>query len=225
MFVHMCQLETVCVLVSTLFHIYILLFAFGSPVPIMGKIKNGSLKPPVGQDRGGRGTLGSKAKFVQYMRRNGFSAAETREALKHLHVNKQRRFTLMRDHFHALPEGARTPTPSYDDYLVTMGSLDINGFIPWSAVPVPEPRRSCMKIFPRTKKEMRDRKIAWADSGEEKSHNYPRRSYGRHVRTAEDQELWWDEAHFAMNREAVCRGLCESEIKSCRANPEVPSRN
>ena len=89
---------------------------------IMGKTKNGSLKAPVGQDRGGRGILGSKAKSVEYMRRNGYSEAETREALVDLRVNKQRRFTLMRDHFHALPEGARTPTPS-NQCLVTMGSF------------------------------------------------------------------------------------------------------
>ena len=91
---------------------------------IMGKTKNGSLKPLAGEDRGGRGTLGSKAKFVRYMRMNGFSEAETKEALKDLNVNKQRRFTLMKDYFHALPEGARTSTPSYEDYLVTVGSLE-----------------------------------------------------------------------------------------------------
>ena len=127
-----------CVLVTTLFHIYILLFAFEGHVFIMGKTKHGSLKALVGQDRGGRGILGSKAKCVKYMWRSEHSEAETREALVDLRVNRQRRFNLMRDHFHALPEGARKPTPS-NERLVTMGSLKINGFIPWSCVPVPLP--------------------------------------------------------------------------------------
>ena len=141
--VHVCQLERVR--------------PRGHHVPIMGKTKNGALKPPAGQDRGGRGTLGSKAKFVRYMRGNGFSEAETKESLKNLNVHKQRRFTLMRDHFHAQPAGAREPIPSYEKYWVTMGSLEINGFIPWSAVPQPMPNLryplphcSSMMIFPRT---------------------------------------------------------------------------
>ena len=112
--------SSVCVLVTTLLH-----YLHFAPVLIMGKTKKLSLKPLVGQDRGGRSTLGSKAKFVRYMRMSGFFEAETKEALKDLNVHKQRRSTLMRDHFHALPAGARAPTPSHEEYLVTMSSLNI----------------------------------------------------------------------------------------------------
>ena len=193
---------------------------------IMGKTKNGSLKPLAGEDRGGRGTLGSKAKFVRYMRMNGFSEAETKEALKDLNVNKQRRFTLMKDHFHALPEGARTSTPSHKEYLVTMGSLKINGFIPWSAVPKPMPNLryplshcSSMTIFPKTP--VRDGKITWADAGEDKSHDFPRRNPGPLV-CKDGQKLWWAVAHWARNLEAKQEGLFDRELKSAKANPEVP---
>ena len=191
----------------------------------MGKTKNGSLKPPVGQDCGGRGTLGSKAKFVRYMRMNGFSEAETKEALKDLHVNKQRRFTLMRDHFHALPAGARASTPSHKEYLVTMGSLKINGFIPWSAVPKPMPNLryplcqcSSMTIFPKTP--VRDGKITWADAGEDKNHDHPRPCYRRRLHKFQ-RKLWWDAAHTARNKKAEDLGHFNDEVLSAKSNPET----
>ena len=104
---HFSARACVCVLVTTLFHIYILLFAFEGHVLIMGKTKHGSLKALVGQDRGGRGILGSKAKCVKYMWRSEHSEAETREALVDLRVNRQRRFNLMREYStHYLKERA-----------------------------------------------------------------------------------------------------------------------
>ena len=208
--------SSVCVLVTTLLH-----YLHFAPVLIMGKTKKLSLKPLVGQDRGGRSTLGSKAKFVRYMRMSGFFEAETKEALKDLNVHKQRRSTLMRDHFHALPAGSRAPTPSHEEYLVTMGSLNINGFIPWSAVPKPCLYPSCLTAcrHPLDKKHKRGErtKVTWADMGEDNRHDYPRRSFGVRVHEYK-RKLWWDAAHIEGNKKAGDLGHFNGEINCANAN-------
>ena len=70
---------------------------------------------------------------------------------------------------------------------------------------------------------MRDGKITWADAGEDKSHDFPRRSFGRRV-CKDKWKLWWSAAHMANNEKAKSLGLFDSEINSAKAKPEAPSQ-
>ena len=197
------------------------------------------MEPRVVSDIGGRGNLGNKANFVEWMRRSGRTDAETKEALDDLKIDRRRKHSLMRDYFNLTPAGS-PPSTQAEEFLVTMGSFQIDGFVPWSAVPIPEPvtwaqredpdeaapkishppaHTSSMTTFPAPR--VRDHKVSWADGGEDMDHDFPRRKLRKLVHP-DVRLLWYTGRAMEQNQVAAAMGLFDEEVARARANPAAP---